>query len=73
MQEAESYRTEVLGKARGEAASFTKLAGSLTANRNVTMQRLWLESMERILGQRKSMVLPRVPAGRTETVWVPMD
>ncbi len=73
VQEAESYRTEVLGKARGEAASFTQLAESLSANRNVTMQRLWLESMERILGQRKSMVLPRVPAGQTETVWVPMD
>lgn len=72
-QEAESYRTEVLGKARGEASSFIALAESVKANRDVTMKRMWLESMERILDGRNSMVLPRVPAGRTETVWVPAD
>ncbi len=73
VQQAKSYRTEVIGEARGEAASFQALAESLKANRSVSMQRLWMESMERILGQRKSMVLPRVPAGQTEPVWIPMD
>jgi modulator of FtsH protease HflK len=72
-QEAESYSAELLGKARGEAASFKKLAASLKTNRGVTMYRFWLESVERILSQRRSMVLPRVPAGETQTVFVDMD
>lgn len=73
VQQAESDATQVLGQARGEAASFIKLAESLQSNRDVTMQRLWLESMERILTRRKSMVLPPVPAGQTEPVWIPVD
>ncbi|MBC8404311.1 MAG: FtsH protease activity modulator HflK [Planctomycetes bacterium] len=73
LQEAESYRTDLLGKAAGEAASFKKLASSLKANRDVTMHRFWLESVERILGQRRAMVLPPVPKGETQTVFVDMD
>jgi membrane protease subunit HflK len=73
LQDAESYRTETIAFAEGAAAGFLKLAATMKTNRNVNLQRLWLESVESILANRSTMILPRVPAGQSQPVYVELD
>jgi modulator of FtsH protease HflK len=70
ISEAKIYQADVIAAAQGEASSFEKLALSLQNQRDLGMQRLWLESVERILQGRNAMILPPVPAGQTEPVYL---
>ena len=55
--ESEAYRDAVVQKARGDAESFTKIAAEVTGNRRLTVKRLILETMEKVLPRLKKIVL----------------
>jgi membrane protease subunit HflK len=55
--EAEAYSDRVVKIADGDAESFTNIAAQLTDNRRLTVKRLILESMERVLPRLKKVVL----------------
>ncbi len=55
--ESEAYRDEVVRKARGDAQSFEKMAAELSRNRELTVKRLILETMENVLPRLKKIVL----------------
>lgn len=71
VQQAESDRIVIVSEAQGWADSFRALASNMQAHRAVGMQRLWLQSVERLLAAGQVMVLPRLPAGTTAPLYLP--
>lgn len=71
VQQAESDRAVIIGEAQGWGEAFRALADSMQARRTVGMQRLWLQTVERLLASGKVMVMPRVPEGTTAPLYLP--
>lgn len=71
VQEAATERTEIVSQALGWAGAFQALSASMQSTRRIGMQRLWLQSMERILSQGETMVLPRLPEGQKMPLYLP--
>jgi membrane protease subunit HflK len=51
LQEAEGYRAQTVNQASGEAARFKSILAEYANAPDVTRQRLYIETMERVLGQ----------------------
>jgi modulator of FtsH protease HflK len=71
-QEAQAYRQEIIARAQGDADRFTSVYRAFTAAQDVTLQRLYIETMEEVLknsnkviidksAQSQSGVLPYLP------------
>ena len=56
-EEAEGYRAQVVNNALGEAARFTSVQGEYAQAPDVTRRRLYLETMEKVLGEVDKMIL----------------
>jgi membrane protease subunit HflK len=66
-REAEAYRVEVTSRARGEAASFLALMREYRqAGAEVTRQRLYTETMEKVLPRVKKYVVGTPEAGKVQ-------
>ncbi len=65
LQEAEAYRQEVIARATGEAARFEQVLKRYLAAREITLQRMYLETMEEVLPGREKIV---VDGGGTQPV-----
>jgi membrane protease subunit HflK len=55
--EAEAYADEVARMAEGDAARFAQMAGELKGGRELTIRRLILEAMEKVLPRLKKVVV----------------
>lgn len=62
LQEAEAYRQEVVARATGEAQRFKTILAEYAKARDVTVQRLYLETMEEVL-KGMSKVIVEAQAG----------
>ena len=58
MQLAHSDANDLTSRARGEAASFVKLAAEVARSPQASRERIWLEAMERILATTSERVVP---------------
>ncbi len=56
-QEAEAYKAKAITKAQGESARFLSVYEQYKLAKDVTRQRLYLETMERILGNTDKVIL----------------
>jgi len=56
-QQAEGYRQQVVSQAEGEAARFNQIHEQYRANPGVTRERLYLETMERVLRDSNKVVV----------------
>jgi membrane protease subunit HflK len=72
LQEAEAYRDRVIADAGGEAARFDQIYEEYRKAPRVTRERMYLETMERVLGKTDKMILdqdsgavPYLPIERT--------
>ena len=57
MQEAEAYREQTVAEARGQAGRFDKIYAQYKNAPALTRQRLYIETMERVLGGAEKVVL----------------
>ncbi len=57
LQEAEAYKQEVVARATGEAARFKAVLEQYRKSRDVTLQRIYLETMERILRGKNKVII----------------
>ena len=57
LEEAEAYRARVINEARGEASRFLAVLGEYSLAPEVTRKRLYLETMERVLGDVDKVIL----------------
>lgn len=71
VQEAQAYKQEAVARAQGEVARFVKLLPQYEAAPEVTRKRLYLETMQEVLGN-SSKVLVDVEGGNN-MMYLPLD
>lgn len=57
LQQAEAYKQEVINRARGDAARFDSVYQAYKTGESVTAQRMYLETMEEVLKNARTVVL----------------
>lgn len=57
IQQAEAYKQEVVARAEGEASRFTAVYKEYTQAKQVTKQRIYLETLERIFGGMNKVIV----------------
>ncbi|MGP1958681.1 MAG: FtsH protease activity modulator HflK [Arsenophonus sp. NC-CH8-MAG3] len=57
IEEATAYKTSVVFKAEGEVASFAKMLPEYRAAPQITRERLYIETMERVLGNTRKVIV----------------
>ncbi len=63
LEQAEGYRARVVNEAEGEASRFLAVLGEYLNAPEVTRKRLYLETMEQVLGQVDKIILDGAVAG----------
>ena len=71
VEAAEGYRAEAVNSAQGEAARFISVYDEYVKAPEVTRRRLYLETMERVLGGMNKVILDGVSGGETGQGVVP--
>ena len=57
MQEAEGYRAQVVNEAQGEASRFVAVYDEYAKAQEVTRKRLYLETLERVMGNVDKIII----------------
>ena len=68
LEQAEAYRAQVVNEAEGEAARFTSVLEEYAKAPDVTRKRLYLETMERVLGDVDKIILEGEAGGGSQGV-----
>ena len=63
LEEAEAYRAQVVNEAQGEASRFLAVLGEYEQAPEVTRKRLYLETLERVLGSVDKIILDENAGG----------
>jgi membrane protease subunit HflK len=72
VQEAEGYREQTVAEARGQTARFLSVYEQYKRAPDVTRERLYLETMERILGAADKVIIDQ-PNGQSVVPYLPLD
>jgi membrane protease subunit HflK len=70
--DAKAYRDKVIAESEGEASRFSAVLAEYAKAPDVTRQRLYLETMERILGASNKVILD-VKEGGNSLMYLPID
>ena len=71
MQEAEGYKESLIAKAEGEASRFTQLLKEYQRAPKVTRKRLYLETMESVLGRTNKVIVDS--KNSNNLMYLPLD
>lgn len=71
-EEAEAYRASVVNQAEGEAARFLSVYAEYVKAPDVTRKRLYLETMERVLGGMNKVIMDGTAGGEGSSGVVPI-
>jgi membrane protease subunit HflK len=58
-QEAEAYRQEIIARAQGDADRFVSVYRAFKAAQDVTVQRLYLETMEEVFKNSNKVIIDK--------------
>jgi membrane protease subunit HflK len=72
-QSAEAYREQTVAEARGQTARFLSVYDEYKKAPEVTRQRMYLETMERLLGTNQTIILDSGGAGSGVVPFLPLD
>jgi len=74
LEEAEGYRAQVINQAEGEASRFVAVYNEYAKAPEVTRKRLYLETMERVLGDVKKIIIDdSVSGGQGVVPYLPLN
>jgi len=74
LEEAEGYRAQVVNEAQGEASRFTAVLSEYSKAPEVTRKRLYLETMEEVLGNVDKIILDGNASGQGGVVpYLPLN
>ena len=73
LQVAEGYKEQAVAEAKGQSARFEKVSGEYRKAPDVTRQRIYLETMERILGSSEKLVQDGGPSGQGVVPFLPLN
>jgi len=71
LQEAEGYREQVVARAEGETSRFSKLLAEYNKAPDVTRKRLYIESMQSVLGETNKVMIDAKSA--SNMLYLPLD
>ena len=72
-QAAEAYREQTVAEARGQTARFLSVYDEYKKAPEVTRQRMYLETMERLLGSNQTIILDSGGANSGVVPFLPLD
>ncbi len=73
VQEANAYREEITNRASGEAERFIKVLQSYRASKDITTQRIYLETLEEVFsGMTKIIIDPSAKGGSGVVPYLPL-
>ncbi len=72
-QEAEGYKAQVVNQAEGDASRFDSIYQSYLKAPEVTRERMYLETMEGVLGGINKVILDGATAGTGAVPYLPLD
>ena len=70
IRDAEIYRSDLLGRARGAARSFAELSREAAKNPRVTRRRIWLETIESVLPRTRTKVIQPSQDGKRRRIFI---
>lgn len=73
MQNAQAYKAAVVNKAQGEAQRFTSVYNAYRQGKEVTTNRLYLETMEEVLSKSTNVIVDPSPKGGNVLPYLPLD
>ena len=73
IEAAEAYKARVVKEADGEAQRFTKIYTEYKKAPEVTRKRLFLETMERVMGGMDKIILDNKGGGSGVVPYLPLD
>ena len=73
LQEAEAYRAQVVNEAEGEASRFKAVYEEYSKAEEVTRKRLYLETMERVLGSVEKIIIDEQGGGQGVVPYLPLN
>jgi membrane protease subunit HflK len=74
IQDAEAYREQTVAEAKGQTSRFIQVYDQYRQAPDVTRQRMYLETMERILGGTDKIIVDSGPQGGTNVVpYLPLN
>lgn len=71
LEQAAGYRDRVIAEAEGQADRFNAIYAEYAVARDVTRQRMYLETMERVLGRSELIILDQ--SGNGAVPYLPLD
>jgi membrane protease subunit HflK len=71
-QSAEAYREQTVAEAKGQASRFGKVYDEYKKAPDVTRQRLYLETMERVFGGTDKVIVEPGPGGQSVVPYLPL-
>jgi membrane protease subunit HflK len=72
LQVAEGYKEQAVAEAKGQSARFTKVYDEYKKAPDVTRQRIYLETMEKILGGSEKLVYDSGNSGQSVVPYLPL-
>ncbi len=72
LQDAEAYKERVIKDAEGEAKRFSSVYDSYTSNKDVTRERLYLETMQDVLGKSEKIIVDNNKGGSGVVPYLPL-
>ncbi|HFD16952.1 MAG TPA: FtsH protease activity modulator HflK [Rhodospirillales bacterium] len=72
IQEAEAYKQEVVARATGEASRFKAVLAAYREAKDVTLQRIYLETMQEILKGRNKVIIDSAEGARDVIPYLPL-
>src|SRR5712672_4360520 len=72
-QVAEVYKQQAVAEAKGQSARFLKVYDEYKKAPDVTRQRIYLETMERILGSSEKLVYDGGSSGQSIVPYLPLN
>ncbi len=73
LEEAEAYRAQVVNEAEGEASRFSAVLTEYQKAPEVTRKRLYLETMEQVLGDVNMIILEETGQGQGVVPYLPLN
>jgi membrane protease subunit HflK len=72
-QNAEAYREQTVAEAQGQTSRFSKIYDEYKKAPDVTRQRMYLETMERLFGNTDKIILDTGGTGQSVVPFLPLN
>lgn len=72
-QDAEAYKQDVIARAKGDAQRFTEILSAYRSGEDVTRNRFYIETMEKIFANANRMIIDQGANGQGVVPYLPLD